>query len=69
MVDYRAANRDVRVYACLEGIDLWMLAEPFGVTEDELDQLLDEELPREAKERLFTIIARLGQCEGEVESL
>ena len=65
-VRHQLPNNDVRIYAILEGVPLWKLAEPFGVAENELDNLLGEELPHEVKEQLFSIIAMLGREEDQI---
>jgi len=65
-VRHHPPNDSVRIYAILEGIPIWKLAESFGMDESGLNSLLAEELPQRVKEILYTSIETLAREEEQM---
>lgn len=57
-------NQDIRRTAAGAGVKLWQIADALGITDCSLSRKLRKELPREEKEKIFSIIERLSQEVG-----
>ena len=55
------ANLDIRAEAVSHGVRLWRLAEELGIADASLSRKLRKELPRDEKEKIFSIIRRLAK--------
>ena len=54
-------NQDIRRTAAGAGVKLWQIADALGITDSSFSRKLRKELPREDKEKIFSIIEKLAQ--------
>ena len=59
-------NNDIREAAKKAGIHLWQVADACGVNDGNFSRKLRKELPREEKQTILGIIARLSKEKQEV---
>lgn len=57
-------NQDIRRTAAGAGVKLWQIAEALGIADCSFSRKLRRELPREEKDRIFSIIRELSQEAG-----
>lgn len=57
-------NQDIRRTAAGAGVKLWQIAEALGIADCSLSRKLRRELPKEEKDRIFSIIRELSQEVG-----
>lgn len=57
-------NQDIRRAAAGSCVKLWQIAEALGIADCTFSRKLRKELPREEKEKIFSIIERLSQEVG-----
>ena len=59
-------NNDIRAYAKLKGVRLWMVAERMGISDNTLSRLLRDELDAEEKAKMLGLIDGLSDESDEV---
>lgn len=59
-------NNDIRAYAKLKGVRLWMVAERMGISDNTLSRLLRDELDAEEKAKILGLIDGLSDESDEV---
>lgn len=57
-------NQDIRRTAAGAGVKLWQIAEALGIADCSLSRKLRRELPKEEKDRIFSIIRELSEGAG-----
>lgn len=57
-------NQDIRRTAAGAGVRLWQIAEALGIADCSLSRKLRRELPKEEKDRIFSIIRELSEGAG-----
>lgn len=68
-MDEKRANRDVFVWAILNGIPLRELTRPLGISRSTIYRKLRRELPQEEKELFFVAITNLAKQQEEEDLL
>lgn len=59
-------NKEIRDAAKNAGVHLWQVAAAYGINDGNFSRKLRQELPKEEKEKILTIIDRLAQEKREV---
>ena len=59
-------NKEIRNAAKNAGVHLWQVAAAYGINDGNFSRKLRQELPKEEKEKILTIIDRLAQEKREV---
>lgn len=59
-------NKEIRNAAKNAGVHLWQVAAAYGINDGNFSRKLRQELPKEEKEKILTIINRLAQEKREV---
>ena len=54
-------NQDIRQAATGAGVKLWQIADALGIADSSFSRKLRKELPKEDKNRIFSIIAELSR--------
>ena len=55
----KKSNQDIREAIKNSGVKYWQVAERFGVCDGNFSRKLRKEMPKEEKERIYTIIQNL----------
>lgn len=58
-------NKEIRDAAHSAGLRLWQVAAAYGINDGNFSRKLRQELPKEEKEKILAIIARLTQEKQE----
>ena len=59
-------NKDIRDYARIKDVRLWMIAEKLNMQDSNFSRMLRKELPGEKKKEIFAIIDELAAVGGTV---
>lgn len=59
-------NNDIRAYAKLKGVRLWMVAERMGISDNTFSRILRDELDAEEKAKILGLIDGLADESDEV---
>lgn len=54
-------NQDIRRAAAGAGVKLWQIADTLGIADCSLSRKLRKELPKEEKDKIFSIIKEMSQ--------